>query len=161
MEKIILVDIDGTVNSYPKCFLDWVKHDSGVDYLTIEEMKKQVGITSYQHIKYKYRMSGIKRELPVYPSSTIVLKSFKDSGWQVWFYTTRPKIKKVMVDTRFWLNKHFSYNQLFFVDDKKRFLNTHVSTISLLIDDDPEIIEYVNNGYGCTGMLVNDADSWQ
>ncbi|GAH16034.1 unnamed protein product, partial [marine sediment metagenome] len=134
MGKTILVDIDGTVNNYPKCFLDWVELNTGQSYMTVVEMKEKIGSANYQNIKYKYRMSGVKRELPVYHSSIKVLSEFKNKGCQIWFYTTRPRIQKVMDDTVFWLNKYFMYNQLFFVDNKKDFLNKHMPTISLVID---------------------------
>lgn len=65
MKKAISFDIDGIINNYPLCFLDFYALRFGKEYQTLEDLKQEIGETSYSDAKREYRLSDFKYSVPI------------------------------------------------------------------------------------------------
>jgi uncharacterized HAD superfamily protein len=136
--KTVIVDIDGVLTDYPNCFLHWVKHVKNMYFNSVKDMKKHLGIEEYEKIKMEYRSSHIKRTLDVNNGFINILNKLHADGFTIWILTTRPNIEPVSTDTVFWLNNNkIPYDAVFFIKDKKEFLQSSShNNIMVLIDDE-------------------------
>lgn len=138
-EKIIIVDIDGILTDYPKCFLKWYSHTYYTTlYESIDEMQENMMIEDYNYYKHEYRMSHAKRSLPVNENIVNALKILSDDYF-IWIVTTRPEISPVKEDTIFWLESNdVPFHEISFVTNKSKFIQRLLRTkhtIIMIMDD--------------------------
>ena len=107
-KEIIIFDIDGVINNYPECFLDWVYEQINVRFSSIENMKKQLDLKTYQELKVSYRLSGEKRTQLIKQETLDLMNILKDNGETIILFTNRPvmKYKVIYTDTLYWLNSN-------------------------------------------------------
>lgn len=152
MKKIVMIDIDGCLTDYPQVFLDWVAENEGITYPNIETMKKTLSKERYEEIKTNYRLSGIKRTLPLIDGVKETLELIRQKGWIIWIATRRPH-KHCFYDTKYWLDSNkIPYERLFLVDDKKLLLNKN-RNIKIVVDDDVNFITWINENTNATGFV--------
>ena len=64
MKKIVYIDIDGVLNYYPQCWLDYLNEQIDAKFSSIAEAKdtllKAQHLTVYDQIKAEYRESSYK-----------------------------------------------------------------------------------------------------
>jgi hypothetical protein len=65
MKKSISFDIDGVINDYPKCFLEFYASRYGEMFKSLAELKLKVGDISYREAKRAYRMSDYKYSVSI------------------------------------------------------------------------------------------------
>lgn len=134
--KTITIDIDGVLNNYPFCWLNFIELHERKKFQTIQDAKTQLGLEHYSVIKEKYRTSGFKSKLPINPVAPSFTKKLKEKGYYIIIATSRPfhlypHLEKLTSD---WLIA----NQITFdtLERKSEKLLTKYPAISIHIDDE-------------------------
>jgi hypothetical protein len=134
--KAVTLDIDGVLNNYPFCWLEYIRLQRNEKFDTIDEAKKKLGQETYSQIKENYRTSGYKSTLPVNPFAAEFTKSLKQKGYEIIVSTSRPfhlypGLEKLTLD---WLKA----NQITFdrLEKKSERLLTDYSNIQFHVDDE-------------------------
>jgi len=140
--KTIFVDIDGVLNSYPQCWIDFVNSKTGSEFHSLEEMKNALVYSVYSNLKHMYRSSGYKRHLPIRENVVEKLRILHGRV-NIVIFTSRPVdlYPNLLADTVGWLNdNNIPYDQLLF---KKREIPYWIEKYQpfLVVEDDPEYIE--------------------
>lgn len=131
--KLAVLDIDGIICSHSVEFL------RGTTYNTIYEFKND-DINLYNEKKYSFRVSGIKRNLPVKPYVYNFLQTLKNKGYLILLLSARPyeKFIRIYADTLYWLeNNDIKYDFLFFNKNKEQFIIDNVlpEQVKFCVDD--------------------------
>jgi len=107
-KPIIIFDIDGVINNFPQCFLDWLLTKKNLSYISVEQLKHQTDLKTYENLKTEYRLSGDKRFQPVNKETLEVMNFLKAQDETIVLFTNRPvtKYKRINADTLFWLNSN-------------------------------------------------------
>jgi hypothetical protein len=138
MTKFISIDIDGILNNYPICWLNFIEQQTGKVFSTTNEAKLILGDDRYKDIKYKYRTGGCKATLPVYDYAAAATQLILDKGYSIVITTSRPFETYSGLEelTRNWLiNNHIKFNYL---HKKRADLFNHINNITAHIDDEFE-----------------------
>lgn len=156
-KNIAIVDIDGCLTDYPKVFLSWVSKHRGISFSSLEAMKNSMSRGDYEALKHSYRISGVKRNLPVYPYAKETLEALKRNGMGIWIITSRPKWEPVFSDTKYWLNTNdVPYDELFFVGNKQDFMKQiPEKRIRIIIEDEHDTFEFALNNPGVSILYFN------
>lgn len=134
--QVIVFDIDGVINNYPYCFIDWVNDRFNQTFKTFEELKSTI---EYQSYKEQYRLSGAKIIQPINVDTVETINKLYDNGEKIVLYTVRPvkKYKRIYYDTITWLKRNnIKYNAIFFSDYSKEDFKNLGLNIKCFIDDD-------------------------
>jgi hypothetical protein len=107
-KPVIIFDIDGVINNYPDCFLDWLRKKKKLNYKTLEQLKAELDLKTYENLKTEYRVSREKRKQPINIETVKVMQSLKEKGEKIVLFTNRPvsKYKVINTDTLYWLNSN-------------------------------------------------------
>lgn len=140
--KYISFDIDGIMNNYPQCWVDFVNLQLGTAFITKDEIKTELGLDKYNFLKDNYRNSEFKADLPFNNEAKDLAELFIRHGYKILISTSRPfknpKYVNLKKNTIRWLAKNgFRYD--LFVD--KTYELTHLDIlgqIALHIDDEYE-----------------------
>jgi len=149
--EIIIFDIDGVINNYPDCYLDWVSDKTGVKYRDMDDIKSQLDIETYERIKEEYRLSGAKRNQPVNKTTVTTMQKLADMGETIILYTARPvsRYKRIYSDTLHWLKKNnIPFEAIFWSDLKKEDVYKLGLKIKFIVEDDTSNARFFNHeGY--------------
>lgn len=107
-KEVIVFDIDGVINNYPDCFLDWVNKKMNTKLEKLNQIKQTFDLKTYQDLKAVYRTSGEKRKQPINFETMQLMQILKKNGETIVLFTNRPvaKYKVIYTDTLFWLNEN-------------------------------------------------------
>jgi hypothetical protein len=134
-QAVCIIDIDGVLNYYPKCFHDWVKNQFG------KEVDKVCNPVEYVKYKGLYRDSGAKKDLPINENSKEALQKLKLLGYTIVLLTNRPYklYKRIYSDTITWLNSNnISYDFIFWAPEEKiTAIWDKCPKIKFIVDDNP------------------------
>lgn len=117
--EVILFDIDGVINNYPVCYLDWLKRKKSLEFSSLEEMKSKTDFKTYENLKSEYRLSGEKRKQPVNEDTVKLMRILKENGNTLVLFTNRPvsKFKVIYPDTLYWLkNNNIPFDAIYWSD---------------------------------------------
>ncbi len=134
--KTITIDIDGVLNNYPFCWLDYIELHEQKKFGTIDEAKLQLGTELYSQIKEQYRTSGFKSGIAINPMAPAFTKLLKEKGYTVIIATSRPfhsypNLEKLTFD---WLkSNNITFDAL---EKKSDHLLLKYPSIKLHIDDE-------------------------
>jgi hypothetical protein len=145
ISKKISCDIDGILNNYPYCWLEYLSEQCGVLYTSIEDAKKAEPF--YKMIKDRYRCSSYKANLPVNIIAVKLLQQIKKQNYSLIMATSRPidnllypKLKEM---TEQWLKKNeVLYDEIVFKDEKVDYIDLY-ENIEFHIEDDMEYAKIV------------------
>lgn len=117
-KKIVSFDIDGVLNNYPKCFVDYVNLKKK-KFKSINVLKKKIGLKNYKIIKDKYRRSNYKYNLEINPKLISIVNKISKK-YNLLISSSRPfnKYKKMYRRTHLWLKKN-NINNFNLVHKKK------------------------------------------
>ena len=128
-QEACIIDIDGVLNYYPQCFLDWGL-EQGVNLGEKPELKLE--------FKRLYRSSGAKRFIPINYESVTTLRELK-KRYVIVLLTDRPhsQIKRIVFDTYKWLDDNNIYYDFLFwsFGHSKASILRRVPNIKFIIDD--------------------------
>jgi len=137
-EEVIVFDIDGVINTYPECTLQWMNKKYNLNYSTIEDLKSSIGVEKYEEYKEEYRISGDKRFQPVNQDTVDTILRFKSLGYKIVLYTVRPvnKYKRIYHDTLYWLNNSgIKFDAIYWSDYSKEDFYKLGLKIKFVVDD--------------------------
>jgi hypothetical protein len=122
LKRYISLDIDGVLNYYPDCWLEFLMLETGTRYKTKENAKVDLGIEKYKFYKDKYRKSNFKANLPARKEWFLVADEFVKLGFEIIVSTSRPilsdKYPLLFKLTDNWLkNNGLNYKHLLFKDE--------------------------------------------
>lgn len=132
------IDIDGVLNDYPDCWVNYLNEALGTEYADLNEAKANVPFAIYNYAKEKYRSSGIKEMLPVKPDAKQLMRVLKSYGYIIVIMTSRPiyQNQNVFEQTVRWLKKNgLPYDDLFFTDKKNMTIAKYFPNIEFVIED--------------------------
>ena len=140
--KTVSFDLDGILNNYPKCFLDYVNASKKIKFRSIDNIKKN-SLKNYESLKDAYRKSNYKYNLKISKKLVNIINKFS-LHYNVLIITTRPfaKYKKMYRKTFLWLKKNNIKNFKLFSKKKSIFTKNE---ILLHIDDKEEDINKIYN----------------
>lgn len=146
MSKLCIVDIDGVLNYYPECFVEFVNDKLekncmflyGSKFRDLREIKKVIPFEVYKNIKEEYRISEFKENLKVRVNAKKMLRTLKENGYLIVLMTSRPifENQRVFELTVNWLNKNgLAYDDLFFTDKKNYAIMKYFNEVDFIIED--------------------------
>lgn len=108
MDRICIVDVDGILNYYPECWVDFVNKETGSDFKDKDEVMNKLSHDVYASLKDKYRMSDFKANLKIRKSALEVLEYLKSKGYFIVLTTSRPfeRYSSLAAMTAKWLDKN-------------------------------------------------------
>ena len=118
-KKVISFDIDGVLNDYPKCWVNYINMRMQTKFSSKTQAKKNLGNNKYKYLKHKYRLSKYKYSLPVEKKLVILMKKLKKK-FKIIIVTSRPfnKYSNMKLSTYKWLvKKKIPFNGLYFKDE--------------------------------------------
>jgi uncharacterized HAD superfamily protein len=108
MRNICAIDLDGVLNYYPDCWVDFINRETGLNFKDKGECKKVLTPKEYALLKDKYRKSEFKANLRIRKSALELLRHLKDEGYFIVIVTRRPfeGYPSLFDMTRKWLEKN-------------------------------------------------------
>lgn len=161
--KYISFDIDGIMNNYPICWVDYVNDQLSSHYSSKEEVKLSIGEEKYKLLKDKYRNSEYKAELEFNVKAKELADIFLQHDFKIIIATSRPfnnpKYKNLKKNTLKWLNNNNFHYDIFV--DKVAELDTMdlYDNIVLHIDDEIKYAKMFSDKGVRSIVLNNNANS--
>jgi len=139
-KPVVIFDIDGVINNFPVCFLEWANKQNNSNFESIEEMKDCLDLKTYRNLKTGYRLSGEKRKQPVNHDTIKLMNTLKDNNETIILFTNRPvtKYKVIYTDTIFWLKDNkIPFDAIYWSDlQKKEDIYKLKFKIKFIVEDD-------------------------
>ncbi len=138
-KEVIVFDIDGVINNYPTCYLDWIYKETKIKYSDMEDIKEKLDIKTYEDLKEKYRLSGVKANQPINNDTVKLMNDLKAEGNTIILYTTRPvnRYKRINSDTLRWLKKNkIPFDAIYWTDFQKEDFYKLGLNIKFIVEDD-------------------------
>jgi hypothetical protein len=161
-KKYISLDIDGVLNFYPDCWLEFLFLQAGVWYKTKEEAKNKLGLNNYKLYKDQYRRSEFKANLPVRNEWISIANQFVKSGFEVIISTSRPIMSEkypLLYDLTWqWLMKNdLKFSSIIFKDESLTYHSHIKNEILFHVDDEVKYAQaFVENGIDTFLFSQND-----
>lgn len=165
--KYAVVDIDGVIADYSEGLLTWMEESGNYVHLlsNIREYREfqykwldfeSLGVpkSTWEDIKHAFRISGGKRNLPVYPYSNEMLEYLRNLGYKLVILTSRPidAYSTIYMDTLEWLRtNNLPFDYVWWTHDKSNLLMSKglKESIVYVIEDDIKFIKtYLDSGIG-------------
>ena len=144
-KRLLSCDIDGILNDYPECWLDYLGERCGRRYGSVHEAKNCELL--YKEYKSDYRKSEFKANLPVRTEGVELLKELNRRGYSIVIATSRPlnnpQYPGLYDLTRNWLFKNdIPFDTLLFKDSSVGFIDLYPD-IELHIEDELKYAQVV------------------
>jgi hypothetical protein len=138
-KKIIILDIDGVISDYPKCFIDYINKKNNSNFKTIYDLKNNLSQQQIYDFKDDYRNSGIKSILPLKEGIIEFIDKIKEK-YHIVLLSSRPYSKyfRIYADTLEWLEKNkIHYDAIYWDEKKDRNIlhNLDLNQIAFVIED--------------------------
>lgn len=153
-----VIDIDGVLNTYPDCWVNYINIQKGTSFNTLWEAKERLSYADYKAIKHKYRSSGIKASLPVANDAAKFLHWSRQCDLMVVLLTARPvdRYPRMWKDTLDWLNlNELYYDKVEFSQKKQYEILMRYPTMEFMIEDNRHTANLVAN-LGFRVYLINN-----
>lgn len=138
-EKVCGIDIDGVLNYYPDCWVDFINDFLKTDYKDVDKAKDSITYNTYRSIKHEYRTSGIKENLKARDGASETTKRLKELGYDIIILTARPfdNYKTLMSQTIKWLDKNdIKYDSLIQDEHKHTKILEICPNMRFMVEDD-------------------------
>lgn len=119
--KVCFLDVDGVLNFYPQCWIDYINMKLNTEIKTLDEAKNVLSYKTYTDLKRDYRESDYKRNLEVRRGAGAFSQFLKKNGYKIVITTSRPVEEHPgLVDgTIEWLKKnHILFDEFVFDRNK-------------------------------------------
>lgn len=106
--KMCSVDIDGILNYYPDCWIDFINQEKKLNFKDKNEAQEGLTIGEYRHLKDEYRKSDFKANLKIRKDALKILKLLKNKKYFILIVTARPfeDYPLLFATTKNWLEKN-------------------------------------------------------
>lgn len=142
LKSILSFDIDGVLNNYPNCWLDYLKERTGIRFESVLAAKEKIEGETYRSIKDDYRFLGENSTYTVVNREMIeLINKFHDAGFLIIFSTSRPinspKYPNLYNQTYSWLvNEGVQFSELIYKDKSLSNHSHLLDRVLFHIDDD-------------------------
>lgn len=156
--KTCIIDIDGVLCDFPRCYYDWAFKELGYS----EEILKNNKLI-HAKAKHLYRSSGAKKFLPVKEGVKEALDLIHSLGYRIILLTKRPhkEYANIYYDTIFWLkNNSLVYDFIFWSEGEiPKIISAFKKTnkIDFIVDDSLETCVDFSK-IGVKSYLVSDKE---
>lgn len=160
MQKLVFSsDIDGVVNDYPKCFLDFIFKTTQTHYSTKDIAKSQCGPQRYQQLKHMYRMSEYKYSLPYQQDALAFYKTLNERNIPLIFSTSRPfeNYPQMLQKTKLWLDKSGIRFIALVKKNTKNF--QHYGVTHHIDDEEAHVLKLQRKSEPCSLFVIDRASS--
>jgi len=157
-EKTCGIDIDGVLNYYPECWLDYIEGVTGIRYKTLGDAKEVIPYNEYRRLKAHYREGGYEASVPAREGSSELTSWLKGQGFRIFLLTKRPvdKHKLQWTQTREWLHKNkITFDGIFADENKHSKIITSFPNLKFMIEDHRAISNLVAR-WGYRVFLVDN-----
>lgn len=137
--KVCFLDVDGVLNLYPQCWIDYINMKLNTEIKTLDEAKNVLSYKTYTDLKRDYRESDYKRNLEVRKGADAFSHFLKRNGYKVVIITSRPveEHPRLIDGTIEWLKKnHILFDEIMFERNKPGAVVTKYPDLSFGVDDD-------------------------
>lgn len=145
-KKVICIDIDGVLSDYPGSFIRYVEAQTGMNLSQIKITEynlygivgKVVGVKRLKSIKHKFRISGQKRTMDVFPGAVEGMKKLSKMGYTLVLLSARPykKYPRIFSDTICWLKKNkIKYDAILWDENKEEKMLKEIPNAKYMIED--------------------------
>jgi hypothetical protein len=150
-----IVDIDHVLCDYVTGLCNWLEGHTDLERDLIDEVRTKtrwidhstfpVSREKWEAIKHRFRVSGAKSSLPIFPDALPFLKSLKSRNLQIVLLTSRPidRYPNMYTDTLDWLKKNeLPFDYVWWAIDKAdRVVEAEIRHHArIVIDDDMKYI---------------------
>jgi uncharacterized HAD superfamily protein len=144
--KRISCDIDGVLNYYPVPWVEYINLQTHSSFVDKEIARKELGEVTYNKIKWEYRHSDFKKNLPVNPHFVHFLRSLQEQNVEILISTSRPieseEYPYLRNLTETWLkNNQIPHHKLYFKEETPSFIET-LGSIDFHLDDEFKYCNY-------------------
>lgn len=156
--KTCIFDIDGVLNYYPQCYIDFVNKELGLKLETLDVIKTVLSQKDYKALKYKYRTCGIKEELKVRQSAKDLMYKLKQMGYYIIVLSSRPvdKINALIMQTTNWLKDNgIDYDYLMFGENKHLDIIQKFGNVEFVVEDNRAFANNIAK-HGNQVFLINN-----
>lgn len=147
MSPVAIVDLDGTVVPFVTAFAAIAMELYGIQVPTepAEFLGVFEGLTEQQIARCLKRCNLPSRMPEPYPDAVRVINRLAEAGWDVRFYTDRPKT--AYEPTKKWLIKHGfpAVDSLRCCEGSKHHSIRKVKDVQVIFEDNPKVIEWAIN----------------
>lgn len=150
-DRVVGVDIDGVLNTYPDCFVQWVRRTwpTSTDLpqdSTLADLHLRLGASTMMAVKTAYRESGAKMDQPVREGAKDLLDGLRAHGFSVVLLSRRPYWRhyRIFADTLEWLQRNNLQHEaiLFHPQKHVKILETFPNMVAM-VDDEVEVCRAV------------------
>jgi|694.fasta_scaffold126957_3 hypothetical protein len=130
---LISFDVDGVLNHYPIPFIEYVNIELSTCFLSIPDIKLGLGEEKYRELKFKYRTSDFKYQIPIDEAVRDLLNDLSKK-YPIFLFTRRPfsQFEKMYERTIDWLKiNHVDHSGLFY----KSVENFSNKNVAIHVDD--------------------------
>ena len=155
--KICIVDIDGVLNYYPNCWIDFVNKTLNRCFDDLNDVKNTLSYNNYKKLKEEYRTSGYKETLPVRAEAKEMLQGLRELGYTIIIISARPVVKypSLYKQTINWLQNNFLiYDNIMFSEFKQYEIIKHYPHADFIIEDN-KLISTILSNLGYNVLLLN------
>jgi uncharacterized HAD superfamily protein len=152
--KICIFDIDGVLNYYPECFIEYINECTGENFSDLSQMKHELSYARYKSLKFDYRASGYKENLAARPEAFNTLLELKSRGYYIIILSSRPikEHNSLIMQTTNWLRKNgLIYDYLMFEEEKHLEVIQKFGNVEFVVEDNRF---YANNIAKYSGVKV-------
>lgn len=160
--KYCAIDIDGILNYYPSCWIDYVNEKIDMQFDTLDSMKLSLSYRDYKRLKSEYRESGVKENLMLRDKAKQTIDSLYDAGFDVIIISARPVEKHPTLygQTIRWLMKNeIRFSNILFSDKKQYEVIKYYPGLKFMVEDNSRVCNIMANiGYKML-ILENDCNA--
>lgn len=137
MNKLCALDIDGVLNNYPECWIDFIHLKTGTRFDNLFVAKDMLSYSDYKKLKDEYRSSSYKLHIPARLGASNFLNKI-EKMFDVIIITARPfdEYPELRQITTNWLkNNNLRYESL--INSRKKHVDIFdtFSKLEFMIED--------------------------
>lgn len=106
--KIVSIDIDGTLTDYPKPWLSFLRTQTGQDFDSVFSAKNAIGLKNYDYYKHLWRISPEKYSVQIRREMKELIEYIYGQQGKVYLNTSRPfeQYQQMHKQTTDWLTRN-------------------------------------------------------
>lgn len=156
--KACFVDLDGVLNYYPKCWLNYIYLKTGLNIKNLELAKQTLPYKSYIDLKRDYRESDYKLNLEIRDGACTFSHFLKRKEFKIIIKTQRP-IKEhpcLFKGTIEWLRRNnILFDEILFNNNNPFMVLSKYPDLSFGVDDDRHYANLLGR-WGYRIFLINN-----
>lgn len=108
LNKIVSIDIDGTLTDYPKPWLNFLRTQTSQDFDSVFSAKNAIGLKNYYYYKHLWRISPEKYSVQIRREMKDLIEYIYSQQGKVYLNTSRPfdHYQQMHKQTTDWLTRN-------------------------------------------------------